>query len=580
MAELTVLEHHEEAHDAHTGHAHPPLGFWKRYVFSTDHKVIGMQYLITGMIMSLIGGYLSYVFRMQLAFPGMNIPGFGELDAPTYNTFITMHGTIMIFFVAMPVLLAAFGNLLIPTMVGAEDMAFPILNMMSYWTFLLSCIVLVASFFVPGGAFAGGWTAYPPLSSGAFSGGPQDFIHTLGGDFWILAVALEFVAFLMGGINFLVTVVNMRAPGLTILRLPIVVWMLCFASLIFMFSVGPLLAGAVLLLLDRTIHTGFYNPVKGGDPILFQHLFWFFAHPEVYVLLLPTLGFVAEIITTFARKPLFGYKLILWATATASALSFIVWAHHQFVSGIDPRMADLFSITTIMISVPFAIIIFSYLATLWGGNIEFPVPMLFALGTIAEFFIGGITGIYLGASAFDIYAHSTYFVIAHFHYTLIPTVLFGGSAAVYYWYPKYVGRQMNRTLGLLHFWGTTIAFNFIFMPLFFTGMAGQHRRLHDYSSYPTLNTPLLIHLSQIATIGLLVLIVFQIPFIVNLIVSAWRGAPAGDNPWRANSLEWACPSPPPHGNFTHTPTVYRDPYVYGLPGQDDDYLPQNVPQPA
>jgi cytochrome c oxidase subunit 1 len=555
-------------------HSHPQ-SFWSRYVFSTDHKVIGIQYLSTGLLMAVVGGFLSYLFRMQLAFPGKALPLLGALSPGNYNVCVTMHGTIMIFWVAMPVLLAAFGNLLIPTMIGAPDMAFPKLNMASFWIFFLSTVLLIASFFVPGGAFAGGWTAYPPLSANAYR--PIDFAHTLGGDLWILAVALEFVAFLMGGINFLTTTLNMRARGLTFFRLPMVVWMLNIATLIFMFSVGPLVAGAVMLLLDRTVGTGFYNPAAGGDPILFQHLFWFFGHPEVYVLLLPALGFLAEIIPACSRKPLFGYKPIVYSTIAAGFLSFVVWAHHQFVAGIDPRMSTFFSLTTIMISVPFAVIIFSLMATLWRGSIVFPLPMLFALGTLAEFLIGGVTGIYLGASAFDIYAHDTYFVVAHFHYTLIPIVIFGGSAAIYFWYPKYIGRELNTTLGHIHFWGTSIFFNSLFIPLFFTGMAGQHRRIYSYAAFGTdLNNQWLSQLQVIATVSMVIVACCQGVFLVNLIWSAFKGRRAQANPWQATTLEWTLASPPPHGNFEKTPVVYRGAYDYSLDQAEmRDYMPQD-----
>lgn len=551
--------------------------FWSRYVFSTDHKVIGVQYLSTGLIMAVLGGFLSYLFRMQLAFPGKALPLVGQLSAQDYNICVTMHGTIMIFWVAMPVLLAAFGNLLIPTMIGAPDMAFPRLNMLSFWIFFVSTVLLVASFLVPGGAFAGGWTAYPPLSANAYR--PHDFTQTLGGDLWILAVALEFVAFLMGGINFLTTTLNMRARGMTFFRLPMVVWMINIATLIFMFSVGPLVAGALMLLLDRLVGTGFYNPAAGGDPILFQHLFWFFGHPEVYVLLLPSLGFLAEIIPACSRKPLFGYKPIVYSTIVAGFLSFVVWAHHQFVAGIDPRMSTFFSITTIMISVPFAVIIFALMATLWRGSITFPLPMLFALGSLAEFLIGGVTGIYLGASAFDIYAHDTYFVVAHFHYTLIPIVIFGGSAAIYFWFPKFIGRELNPTLGHIHFWVTSIFFNSLFIPLFFTGMAGQHRRIYSYDAFSsTLNNPWLSQLQVIATVSMILVASAQAVFLFNLLWSAWRGRPAAADPWQATTLEWTIPSPPPHGNFEHTPVVYRGAYDYSLePEGERDYWPQSVP---
>ncbi|MFT5171404.1 MAG: cytochrome c oxidase subunit 1, partial [Candidatus Marinamargulisbacteria bacterium] len=444
-----------------------PSGFIQKYIFSQDHKVIGLQYIGVGLGMLVIGVFLSYVVRMNLAFPGESIPLFGDLVAKKYNELITIHGTIMVFWVAMPVLVAGFGNLLIPLMVGHDDMAFPFLNLLSFWIFFLSTVVLLTSFFVPGGAFDGGWTAYPPLSANAYR--PQSFLNGLGGHLWILAVALEFVAFLMGGINFIVTIINRRCLGMTWYRLPIIVWMFLMAVLIFMFSVGPLIAGAVMLLLDRVAGTGFYNPAMGGDPVLFQHLFWFFGHPEVYVLFLPALGIIAEIISTQSRKPLFGYRTIIHATMFASLISFIVWAHHQFISGIDPRMATFFSITTIIISIPFAINIFAFIATLFRGSIRFTPAMLFAVGFISTFLVGGITGIYLGSSAFDIHAHDTYFVVAHFHYTLIPTVIFASFAGLYHWFPKFIGRHLNDRLGKIHFWGTVVPFNSIFLPLFLTG---------------------------------------------------------------------------------------------------------------
>lgn len=562
-------------HDTSHGHGHSEISFWKKYIFSTDHKVIGMQYLITGLLCVFLGGFFAYVFRMQLAYPGQHIPLFGTLDAQTYNVFITAHGMTMVFWVAMPILLAAFGNFLIPTMIGADDMAFPTLNMLSFWVFFLSTIVLILSILAPG-AMDTGWTIYPPLSANGY---PEtvDFWGGIGGTLIILAVALEFVAFLMGGINFLVTSFNMRAPGMKLMDLPITIWMMCLAVLVFMFSVGPLIAGAVMLLFDRAIGTGFYNPVAGGDPILFQHFFWFFGHPEVYVLLFPGLGLVAEIISTNSRKPLFGYKSIIVASIIAAFLSFIVWAHHQFIAGIDPKMAIFFSITTIMISVPFAVWIFAMIATLWKGSIEFNTPMLFALGFIAEFLIGGVTGIYLGASAFDIYAHDNYFVVAHFHYALIPDVFFGGLAAIYFWYPKFVGKMYNETLGKIHFWLTTISFNIIFIPLFFSGLMGQHRRIHDYSAWPSLMTPEIQQIRVIATTAMIVLILAQIPFVINMIMSAIKGPKAGKNPWKANSLEWTTESPPPHGNFDIFPTVYRGAYEYSVPGREEDYWPQHLP---
>jgi cytochrome c oxidase subunit I len=357
--------------------------------------------------------------------------------------------------------------------------------------------------------------------------------------------------------------------------------MFIIAVLVFMFSVGPLIAGAVMLLLDRTVGTGFYNPAAGGDPILFQHLFWFFGHPEVYVLLLPSLGFISEIFPVFSRKPIFAYKLIVWSTLASALLSFIVWAHHQFIAGIDPRMANFFSFTTILISVPFAIIIFAIIATLVQGSIQFATPMLFATGLIAEFLIGGVTGIYLGSSAVDIYMHDTYFVVAHFHYTLIPVVLFGGLAGIYFWYPKFIGRTLNETLGKAHFWLTAIFFNVAIMPLFFGGLAGEHRRVFDYSAWPSLMTPELRHLRVISTVAVVGLILSQALFLVNLVWSYFRGKVAGRNPWAANTLEWVAASPPPHGNWEVRPVVYRWPYEYSVPGRTEDWWPQDAPpEPA
>ena len=552
--------------------SHTHQSFWSKYIFSTDHKVIGMQYFFTGLFMAMIGVFFVYVFRMQLAFPGLSIPGWGLVTPHAYNSLITNHGTIMIFWVAMPVLIAAFGNYLIPLMIGCDDMVFPKINRLSYQIFLLSALVLISSFFVPGGGFGGAWTAYPPLSAHA-----NYNMTPFGAPLWLIAVALEFVAFLLGGINFVTTTMNARAKGMKMYDIPLVIWMIVIASLLFMASVGPLIAGAIMLLFDQLLGTSFYNVPGGGDPLLWQHLFWFFGHPEVYVVLLPAMGIVAEVITTFSRKKLFGYKTILYSTFVVGILSFFVWAHHQFIAGIDPRMANIFVVTTLIISVPIAEMIFCYMATLWAGSIHFTTPMLFGIAFVMEFIIGGITGLYLGSSGTDIYFHDTYFVLAHFHYTFVPIAVIAVFAGIYYWFPKIFGRMMNETLGHVHFWGTVIPFNCIFIPLFLLGMAGDHRRIYDYTNFPELNTAVLQHWRIFATYSLLIMILFQIPFIYNFVTSLRRGKKAGANPWKANTLEWVAPSPPPHGNFATLPEVYRGPYEYSVEGRKEDYWPQNIP---
>jgi cytochrome c oxidase subunit 1 len=380
----------------------------------------------------------------------------------------------------------------------------------------------------------------------------------------------------MGGINFITPAINTRAPGMKLFDMPLMVWMQLSASIIFLFSVGPLIAGAVMLLLDRVAGTGFYDVAAGGDPILFQHLFWFFGHPEVYVILLPGLGAVAEILPVFSRKPVYAYRMIVYATIITGIMSFIVWAHHQFIAGIDPRLATPFSITTILISVPIAIITFSFMATLWRGSIEFKTPMLFALGMLAVFLLGGVTGIHNGTPAADIYIHDTYFVVAHFHYALIPPVFFAFLAAIYFWYPKMFGRMMSEALGKVHFWFTFLFVNFTFLPMFPLGLMGHQRRISNPHFFEALRTPEANLLQLLATIGAVGLLLAQIPFFVNLIWSYFRGAQAESNPWRANTLEWTVPSPPGHGNFEETPVVQRGPYEYSAPGREEDWFPQNA----
>ncbi len=540
MVEATVEVRHAQ-HEVHEHHG--PQGVLK-YLWSTDHKVISMQYLFTGMFMAVVGGFMAYVFRMQLAFPGSSVPGFGIVSPGEYNSLVTNHGSIMIFWVAMPVLIAAFGNFLIPLMIGADDMVFPRINRLSFQVFFISALVILGSLFVEGGGFGGAWTAYPPLSAkGVYNQTP------LGATLWLIGVTLEFVAFLLGGINFITTLMNARAPGMKAYDIPMVCWMIVIASILFMLSVGPLIAGAVMLLFDQTLGTGFYDPATGGDPVLWQHLFWFFGHPEVYVVMLPAIGITIDIVATFARKKLFGYKLMLYTTVATGVLSFFVWAHHQFISGIDPRMANVFMVTTLLISVPIAELMFVIIATLYGGSIRLATPMLWALAFIAEFLIGGVTGIFLGASGADIYFHDTYFVLAHFHYTFFPIAIIGTFAGLTYWFPKMFGKMMSDKLGKIHFWGTIIPFNFIFIPLFVLGMGGQHRRIYNFQHFPDLAGADFQRLRIIATVALLVMLAFQLVFFYNFIRSLLRGEKAPKNPWNANTLEWTTESPPPHGNW-------------------------------
>ena len=560
--------------------------FLKKYVFATDHKIIALQYMFTSLFALLIGFFFVLIMRWELAFPMHPIPLLGRIlsaklapngvmSPELYNMLGAMHGTAMIFLGIAPLGFAAFGNYVLPLQVGAPDMAFPKLNMLSYWSFVIGCLILTSSFFLPSGPLQSGWTAYPPLSE-----------ITRGTTIWILAMVFIINSSLLGAINFIVTGLNMRAPGLTLGRLPIFVWAQLVTSAIVLLAFPPVEAGAVLLLMDCVAHTSFYLPqgltilghasgaAGGGQPILWQHLFWFLGHPEVYVLLLPAIGIIAEIIANNSRKPLYGYKAMVGSLLTILILSFIVWAHHLYISGMSPFLSDFFAITTLAISVPSVILLTCLVFSLQGGSIRFTVPMLFALSFLPLFGIGGLTGIPLGVTVTDIYLHDTYYVIGHFHYVVVAGILMALFGGIYFWFPKWFGRKMDETLGKIHFWGTVIGINGTFFPMFILGLAGQSRRLWNPLAQAH-NVPWQKwHVVSSVFAGILLLA--QIPFIYNFFHSIFKGERVSDNPWEATTLDWACPSPPPHGNFVNPVSVYRGPYEYSQPNNREGWAAQNA----
>lgn len=588
--ETTPIAHAEAAVEAHH---HEPQSFWTKYVFSQDHKVIAMQYMITALVMGFIGMAMSWIFRIQLAWPEHNLPFLrflmpdnmesGTLQTPGYYMLVTMHGTIMVFFLLTAILTGGFGNYLIPLQVGARDMAFPFLNMLSYWFYFLSCVVITVSLFVSTGAASAGWTSYPPLSALAKATPGSG----LGQDLWLIAIALFIVASTMGSLNYVTTALNMRAKGMTLMRMPLTVWGIIVAAMLGLFAFPALFAGAVLLLLDRHLGTSFFLPhlVVGGEhivrndgsPLLWQHLFWFLGHPEVYILILPAMGITSEILSNGARKPIFGYKVMVASIIAIGFLSFIVWGHHMFVSGMNPWLGFAFVITTLIIAIPSAIKTFNWLGTLWKGNIRFTTPMLFAIGFISTFVTGGLTGLFLGNSALDIPLHDTYFVVAHFHVVMGLSSVFGIFGGIYYWFPKMTGKMMNEWWGKVHFWLTFIGSYGVFWTMHYLGFMGMPRRYYSYESYQFL-PPDMHTLQIIITISALVVGAAQFIFIVNFLGSWLRGKKAPDNPWQATTLEWQAPTPPPHGNWgAHLPEVHRWPYDYSVPGASADFVPQTVP---
>ena len=570
-------ENHEEHH--HEEH-HYDEGFWRKYFFSVDHKTIGIQYGITSLVFLFFGFVLMMLMRWQLAFPDNPLPIIGAaISSEVYNQFGAMHGTIMIFLGVVPLGVGAFGNYIVPIQIGAPDMAFPRLNMTSYWVYFVGGLIMLSSFFIPLGPAQSGWTSYPPLSIIAAGHGQ---------DFWLVGMVFLITSSLLGSVNIIVTIIQLRAPGLGFMRLPFFIWAQLVTSFLLLLAFPPLEAAGILQLMDRLAGTSFFMPTGlvvsgqpidvagGGSPILWQHLFWFLAHPEVYVLILPAMGIVGEIIANNTRKPLWAYKSLVYAVIFLGFMSFIVWAHHMYLTGMGTAISAFFQTTTMIISIPSVVILTAFMISLWGGSIRFNTPMLFALAFLPMFGIGGLTGLPLGLNTSDIPLHDTYYVIGHFHYVVAPGTIFALFAGIYYWFPKITGRRMDEGLGKIHFLGSFIGMNVIFMPMFIQGLAGVSRRLAD-GGLTYAHAQDVLGWNQVMSYGAWGLAIFQLPFIFNFFSSIWWGEEAKDNIWQATTLEWtAAPSPPlPHMNFAEIPEVFRGPYEYSLPGMDEDFTPQN-----
>jgi len=577
---------HEVIHtDGHgNGHHHHKQSFITKYIFSQDHKTIGKQFLITGITWAMIGAFFSVVFRLQLGFPDASFPFLeklfghwakdGKLDPEFYYALITMHGTILVFFVLTAGLSGTFANLLIPLQVGARDMASPFMNMLSYWFFFLASVIMMSSLFLQTGPASGGWTMYPPLSAlRAAQPGSQ-----LGADFWIVGMAMFIVSSLLGGLNYIATILNMRTKGMTMTRLPLTIWALFFTAILGVLSFPVLLSGAILLLFDRNLGTSFYLsdiyvkgqilPNEGGSPILYQHLFWFLGHPEVYIIILPTMGMVSEIMSVNSRKPIFGYMAMVGSLFAIAILAFLVWAHHMFVTGMNPFLGSVFVLLTLLIAIPSAIKVFNWLTTIWRGNIRFTPAMLFAIGFVSLFISGGLTGIWVGNSTIDIHVHDTYFVIAHFHIVMGVSAFFGMFAGVYHWFPKMFGRYLNNTLGFIHFWVTLVGAYLIFWPMHYMGLAGVPRRYLDFSPWTSFNK--FADLNKMISIVTIVVFAVNLLFVFNFFYSMFKGRKVRTmNPWGANTLEWTTPINPGHGNWPgDIPEVHRWAYDYGKDGRD------------
>ncbi len=581
-----VHGHHEE-HEEHHGN------FITTYIFSTDHKMIAKQYLLSGILWAFIGGLLSIMFRLQLGFPDMNmsflkpilgnwISDTGSLDPEFYLAMVTMHGTIMVFFVLTAGLSGTFSNFLIPLQIGARDMASGFINMLSYWFFFIASMIMLSSLFLETGPAAGGWVVYPPLSAL-----PQAIQGSqMGMTLWLVAMAFFIASQLMGGINYITTVINLRTRGMSFARLPLTIWAFFLTAVIGLLSFPVLFAAALLLIFDRTFGTSFYLseiyiagealPNVGGSPILYQHLFWFLGHPEVYIVLLPALGITSEVIATNARKPIFGYRAMVASLLGITILSFVVWAHHMFVSGLNPFLGSIFMFLTLIIAVPSAVKVFNYLTTLWKGNLRFTTAMLFSIGLVSVFISGGLTGIHLGNSAIDIQLHDTYFVVAHFHLVMGSASFFGLMAGVYHWFPKLFGRMMDKQLGYVHFWMTFVGVYLVFFPMHYIGIAGFPRRYYSFSTFDPYGA--FVDMNMFISVAAILTFTAQAIFAYNFFHSMFRGRLAPQNPWGSNTLEWTTPRFPKHGNWPgEIPSVYRWPYDYSKPNAKDDFIPQTVP---
>ena len=567
----------------HLPHAHAaPQGFIRKWVFSLDHKVIGLQYYFLALTAVFVGMLLSLLMRIHLIWPNVSLPLIGDIKPETYLSLLTMHGTIMVFFVLTTAPQGGFGNYFLPIQIGAADMAFPVLNMLSFWVTFLAFVVLVAAFFVTGGAPIHGWTGYPPLSALQSAGTGQG----LGADLWVISIALFCLGALMSALNFITTTLDMRAKGMSLMRMPLTCWAWFITAILGLLAFGVLLSAGILLLLDRNAGTSFYVPLvvvngqvaahKGGSPLLWQHLFWFFGHPEVYIAILPAMGLCSQLVSVFSRKPIFGYKAMVYAMLSIGILGFMVWGHHMFMSGLSPYSAFAFSVMTMAIGVPSAIKTFNWLGTLWGGKIRFTPPMLFAIGFVSLFVSGGISGPFLAQPVLDIPLHETYFVIAHFHLIMGVASIFGIFAATYYWYPKMFGRMMNERMAQVHFWVSFVGTYAVFMPMHYYGMAAALRRYSQSTEVAYMRE--LLPLQQFITAAAIVTIAGQFVFLFNLFWSMKYGKEASDNPWEATTLEWTTATPPPHDNFAgRTPVVYHGPYEYSVPGAPNDFVMQTDP---